>query len=208
MDCTSSSLFQGSHRLWVGVFYLLRTQHKFPISLPKPQAGSYIYTCYPSCSSVLHLMLLLPAKVCIQEASASIYKASWSRRAGLIHSLKLLAPPFSVVCKAKQIPKQHLENFYIWAPFGFALQSFQFVRLNCWRLSFQLGERKAVPTASERAASLRSAWHQRRCRPLSAEQKHMVPHLASSLKRSTYTYLSTMIISVPLPYNGTKKIVV
>lgn len=54
-----------------------------------------------------------------------------------------------------KIPKRHLGKFYIGA--ASALQCFQFVCPDRWRLGFQLGERKANPTASERTASLGSA---------------------------------------------------
>ena len=75
--------------------------------------------------------------------------------------------------------------------------------------SFQLGEGKADPTASEGTASLRSARHQRRCRPLTAGQEHMVPHLASGLVCSSPQCISALWLSLsPLPYNGTKGIVV
>lgn len=63
---------------------------------------------------------------------------------------------------------------------GSALQVFQFVWLNSRRFGVQLGKRKKGPTASERAMGLKRARHQRRYGPLTAEQKHMVAHLASS----------------------------
>lgn len=47
-----------------------------------------------------------------------------------------------------------------------AAHGVQFVRPNRRRLGAQLAKSKAKLTASERAASLRSAWHQRLCRPL------------------------------------------
>lgn len=97
-------------------------------------------------------------------------------------SLRFLAPLL-------QCPERECTHT-LWSSFS------SWVCPNRWWLSVDLGERKAAPTTSERAASLRSPWHQRQCRPLTDEQKHMVPHLASSLACSFPQCTSALWLSL------------
>lgn len=191
--CMHSCLYSAKSSIWVHlcfrghtdrkpvrwIFFANNTNFQFPP--PLPQATSY--TCSPSCFSVLHLMLF--------TFSQSLHSIKHYGAGALVsvQSLRLFATPLLTPCVST-----------LWSLiFEFQLglpHSFQFVWINHWWLSVHLGERKAHPTASERAASLRSAWHQRPCRPLTDEQKHMVPHLASSLACSFPQRTSALWLSL------------
>lgn len=146
---------------------LLHTNFQFPL-LNLRQAAS---------ATQPQMLLCSQSNVFTSRQSLCFIKRLGARVLVSVHSPTLPASPSR--CPGRE-NSQTAPWESIWVTPESALQSFQFVWLNRWRLSVQLCERKADTTASERAASLRSAWHQRRCRPLTAEQKHMVPHLASS----------------------------
>lgn len=129
--------FQGSYWLQVGALFVFHTQQIS--NFPSLTSGKQLQLFHGA------LMLSLPDKA----------RESYTHRVAFISYSEALFTSFR---------QQHLEKLHIWAPVWSAFHVFP----NLSGLLNSLLVERPAPSQphQKRAASSRSAWHQRRCRPL------------------------------------------